>query len=627
MKLLEISGPRDLDQLTREQLHELCEEIRSTLISTVTTTGGHLGPNLGVVELTLALHRVFDSPNDRFVFDTGHQSYVHKLITGRGDRFTTLRQPGGLSGYPSRSESDHDIVENSHASTALSWIDGIADAYQLLGEDRHVVGVIGDGALTGGMAFEALNNIAGKADRRLVIIVNDNERSYAPTIGGLAQHLATLRTTRGYERFLSWGKRTLHKTPVVGRPLFTALHGLKRGIHDMVMPQGLFQDLGLKYIGPVDGHNLEELEHALQRAKEFEGPVLVHCLTKKGKGYVHAENDVADHFHGIASMNPETGLPLAIVDNTWTRTFSDSIVDIGRSDDKVVVMTAAMLAPTGLDVFAQHFPHRTFDVGIAEQHAATSAAGMAFAGMHPVVALYATFLNRAFDQVLMDCSLHNAGVTFVLDRAGITGDDGASHNGVWDLALMNIVPRLEMYAPRDGVALDRQLRKAVATQDRPTVVRFPKGALPPVIPAQAITSDGAEILLQVSKPTVRIISVGAMAAIACEVAHQLNAQGIATEVVDPVLLKPLPESLVQNTEGINLFVVIEDGIKSGGIGDSVRRLAAEHKVFTPIVSAGVGAEFLDHGKRVSLLEQEGLHPAVITKQVIETLQQLPTLSL
>ena len=627
MKLLEISGPRDLDQLTREQLHELCEEIRSTLISTVTTTGGHLGPNLGVVELTLALHRVFDSPNDRFVFDTGHQSYVHKLITGRGDRFTTLRQPGGLSGYPSRSESDHDIVENSHASTALSWIDGIADAYQLLGEDRHVVGVIGDGALTGGMAFEAINNIAGKADRRLVIIVNDNERSYAPTIGGLAQHLATLRTTRGYERFLSWGKRTLHKTPVVGRPLFTALHGLKRGIHDMVMPQGLFQDLGLKYIGPVDGHNLEELEHALQRAKEFEGPVLVHCLTKKGKGYVHAENDVADHFHGIASMNPETGLPLAIVDNTWTRTFSDSIVDIGRSDDKVVVMTAAMLAPTGLDVFAQHFPHRTFDVGIAEQHAATSAAGMAFAGMHPVVALYATFLNRAFDQVLMDCSLHNAGVTFVLDRAGITGDDGASHNGVWDLALMNIVPRLEMYAPRDGVALDRQLRKAVATQDRPTVVRFPKGALPPVIPAQAITSDGAEILLQVSKPTVRIISVGAMAAIACEVAHQLNAQGIATEVVDPVLLKPLPESLVQNTEGINLFVVIEDGIKSGGIGDSVRRLAAEHKVFTPIVSAGVGAEFLDHGKRVSLLEQEGLHPAVITKQVIETLQQLPTLSL
>ncbi len=627
MKLLEMSGPRDLDQLTREQLHELCEEIRSTLISTVTTTGGHLGPNLGVVELTLALHRVFDSPNDRFVFDTGHQSYVHKLITGRGDRFTTLRQPGGLSGYPSRSESDHDIVENSHASTALSWIDGIADAYQLLGEDRHVVGVIGDGALTGGMAFEALNNIAGKADRRLVIIVNDNERSYAPTIGGLAQHLATLRTTRGYERFLSWGKRTLHKTPVVGRPLFTALHGLKRGIHDMVMPQGLFQDLGLKYIGPVDGHNLEELEHALQRAKEFEGPVLVHCLTKKGKGYVHAENDVADHFHGIASMNPETGLPLAIVDNTWTRTFSDSIVDIGRSDDKVVVMTAAMLAPTGLDVFAQHFPHRTFDVGIAEQHAATSAAGMAFAGLHPVVALYATFLNRAFDQVLMDCSLHNAGVTFVLDRAGITGDDGASHNGVWDLALMNIVPRLEMYAPRDGVALDRQLRKAVATQDRPTVVRFPKGALPPVIPAQAITSDGAEILLQVSKPTVRIISVGAMAAIACEVAHQLNAQGIATEVVDPVLLKPLPESLVQNTEGIYLFVVIEDGMKSGGIGDSVRRLAAEHKVFTPIVSAGVGAEFLDHGKRVSLLEQEGLHPAVITKQVIETLQQLPTLSL
>ena len=448
MTLLDgIRGPRDLRRLSQDELSTLAAEIRARLIGSVSRTGGHLGPNLGVVELTIALHRVFDSPHDSIVFDTGHQSYVHKLLTGRQD-FSRLRARGGLSGYPSRAESRHDIVESSHASSALSWADGIAKARALNGEaDRCTVAVVGDGALTGGMAWEALNNIATAHDRRLVVVVNDNERSYAPTIGGLAHHLATLRTTRGYERFLEWGKNRLQRSGPPGRLAYDALHGMKKGLKDVVAPQGMFEDLGIKYLGPVDGHDIGAVERALKQAKDFGGPVLVHAITEKGRGYAPARNDQADQFHAVGVINPDTGMPIKVSDTSWTSIFSDELVRVGASNPRVVAITAAMLIPTGLDRFAEAYPNRVFDVGIAEQHAVASAAGMAYGGLHPVVAVYATFLNRAFDQVLMDVALHKAGVTFVLDRAGITGPDGASHHGIWDLPILRLVPGLRVAAP------------------------------------------------------------------------------------------------------------------------------------------------------------------------------------
>ena len=481
MTLLDsIDGPDDVKALDPSQLDELAQEIRDFLVTSVSRTGGHLGPNLGVVELSIALHRVFDSPRDTIVFDTGHQSYVHKLLTGRHD-FERLRMKGGLSGYPSRAESEHDVVENSHASTALSWADGIAKARRLTGRrDRHTVAVIGDGALTGGMAWEAINNIAVDKDLPLVIVVNDNERSYAPTTGGLADHLATLRTTRKYESVLGWGRETLNRTPVVGGVVYGALHGMKKGIKDMVAPQGLFEDLGLKYLGPIDGHDEQAVEAALGRAKSFEGPVLVHVLTTKGKGYDHASNDDADRFHAVDRINPETGLPLQVKGRIWTDEFSDALLGVSRERDDVVAITAAMLIPTGLKEFAKRHPDRVFDVGIAEQHAVTMASGLAFGGMHPVVCVYATFLNRAFDQLLMDCALHRAGVTFVLDRAGITGTDGASHNGMWDMSITGLVPglRLTRTAGSRGArpSLPRGGRRPRRADGHPVLQAEPAGA-------------------------------------------------------------------------------------------------------------------------------------------------------
>lgn len=475
MTILEtIRGPHDLKALSGPELGELAEDIRKFLIEAVARTGGHLGPNLGVVELSIALHRAFDSPVDRILWDTGHQSYVHKLLTGRQD-FSKLRGRGGLSGYPSREESAHDVIENSHASTVLGWADGLAKANEVLGRPHHVVAVIGDGALTGGMAWEALNNIAAARDRPLIIVVNDNERSYGPTIGGLADHLATLRTTDGYERFLSWGKDVLQRTPVVGQPLYESLHGAKKGFKDAFAPQGMFEDLGLKYVGPVDGHDIAAVESALSRAKRFHGPVLVHCLTEKGRGYAPALEDEADRFHTVGAMDPLTCAPLAPLGNpSWTSVFGDEIAEIGAERPDVVAITAAMLHPVGLTKFAEAFPDRVWDVGIAEQHAAVSAAGLATGGLHPVVAVYATFLNRAFDQLLMDVALHRCGVTFVLDRAGVTGPDGPSHNGMWDLSVLQVVPGLRIAAPRDADRLREELREAVTVDDAPTVLRFPK---------------------------------------------------------------------------------------------------------------------------------------------------------
>jgi len=608
-----INGPEDLKALTAAQIPLLATEIREFLIDSVAKTGGHLGPNLGVVELTIALHRVFDSPRDAIVFDTGHQSYVHKLLTGRRADFANLRKKGGLSGYPSRAESEHDIVENSHASTALSWADGIAKARRLQGQrHRYTVAVIGDGALTGGMAWEAINNISADKDLPLVIVVNDNERSYAPTTGGLADHLATLRMTRGYERFLDWGKNTLARTPVVGPAMYETLHGMKKGLKDIVAPQGMFEDLGLKYLGPVDGHDEEALESALRRARAFGGPVLVHVITQKGRGYEPARQDEADQFHAVGVINPETGLPFAEGGRIWTDEFSDEMCEIGAERPDVVALTAAMMIPVGLDTFAARFPDRVFDVGIAEQHALTMAAGLAFGGLHPVVAVYATFLNRAFDQLLMDAALHKAGVTVVLDRAGVTGTDGASHNGMWDMTISSVVPGLRLAAPRDGVQVRRQLREALDVSDGPTVLRFPKGDVADPI-ARVRQLGSLDVLQETGQGAVDllIVGVGAMAATSVSVAEKLEAQGLSVRVVDPRWVLPVSPDLVHAAGDATAMAVIEDNLVSGGIGSSVTLAMRQAGLRAPVHCYGIPKEFLRHASRGQVLDQIGLTPDAI----------------
>jgi 1-deoxy-D-xylulose-5-phosphate synthase len=616
VSLQAINGPQDLRGLAAGELIELATQIREFLVDQVCRTGGHLGPNLGVVELTLAVHRVFESPRDTIVFDTGHQAYVHKLLTGRHD-FSALRQRGGVSGYPSRAESEHDVVENSHASTSLSWADGIAKAYQLRHQPgRHVVAVIGDGALTGGMAWEALNNIATGRDRSLVIVVNDNERSYAPTIGGLAHHLSTLRTTRGYERFLDWGKAALRRGGPPGRLAFDALHGVKKGIKDVVAPQGMFEDLGIKYIGPVDGHDVAELEHALGRAKAYGGPVIVHAITRKGKGYPPAENDETDRFHATGVIDPRTGRPVVAAGVSWTSIFADEMLRLGERREDLVGITAAMLVPVGLHRFAERFPDRVFDVGIAEQHAVTSAAGMAFGGLHPVVAVYATFLNRAFDQVLMDVALHRAGVTFVLDRAGITGDDGASHHGMWDLSLLRLVPGIRIAAPRDAETLREQLREAVEVEDAPTVVRFCRGVVPQPIPALERV-DGLDLLRRDGAPDVLLVAIGSMAALGLEVAGGLVAQGIGVTVIDPRWVVPVSDALVELAARHRRVVVVEDNVRTGGVATAMLERLADSGVAVPVHGFGVPQRFIQHSKREQILEEIGLTAQEVARQVVE----------
>ncbi|MFD9217680.1 1-deoxy-D-xylulose-5-phosphate synthase [Streptomyces sp. NPDC059544] len=619
MTILEhIRGPRDLEALTEAELDELAEEIREFLVRAVARTGGHLGPNLGVVELTIALHRVFDSPADRILWDTGHQSYVHKLLTGRQD-FSKLRGKGGLSGYPSRAESEHDVIENSHASTVLGWADGLAKANELLRRDDHVVAVIGDGALTGGMAWEALNNIADAEDRPLVIVVNDNERSYAPTTGGLASHLATLRTTDGYERFLARGKDLLGRTPVVGKPLYETLHGAKKGLKDVVAPQGLFEDLGLKYVGPVDGHDIVAVESALRQAKRFRGPVLVHCLTEKGRGYRPALEDEADRFHTVGAMDPATCLPLAPAGGpSWTSVFGDELAAIGAERPDVVAITAAMLHPVGLTAFAERFPGRVWDVGIAEQHAAVSAAGLATGGLHPVVAVYATFLNRAFDQLLMDVALHQCGVTFVLDRAGVTGTDGPSHNGVWDISVLQVVPGLRIAAPRDAEQLRAQLREAVDVSDAPTVLRFPKESVGEPVPALE-RIGGMDVLHRGADPEVLIVSVGATAQVCLGAAELLEARGPRCTVVDPRWVKPVDEQLAPLAARHRIVAVVEDNSLAGGVGSAVGQALRDAGVDVPLRTFGIPDEFLAHAKRAEVLADIGLTPVDVAGRIAAAL--------
>ena len=612
-----IKSPDDIKGLSQEELISLAQEIRTFLIEKVSKSGGHLGPNLGVVELTMAIHRVFDSPKDVVLFDTGHQSYVHKIVTGRASEFDLLRQRGGIAGYPNRRESEHDVIENSHASTALSWGDGISRGFSITGQsDRSVVVVVGDGALTGGMSWEALNNIASAKDRNLVLVVNDNERSYSPTIGGVATYLSTLRVTQGYERFLDWGKEVLHKTPVVGAPIYETLHGVKKGIKDIVAPQGMFEDLGLKYLGPIDGHDFIALERALAQAKQFGEPVLVHVITEKGRGHQPALEDEAEKFHAVGVVDPTTGVPVTKSARSWTKVFSDELVEIGAEREDVVAITAAMLGPTGLDKFAAAFPDRTIDVGIAEQHAVTSAAGMAFAGLHPVVAVYSTFLNRAFDQLLLDVALHKAGVTFVLDRAGITGDDGPSHHGIWDMALTGIVPTLHLAAPRDSARLKEVLREAISISDAPSVIRFPKGAVPADIPAFE-RRDGIDVLYRGESADVLLISVGAMATMAVEAASQAYREGVGVTVIDPRWVKPLPKSLITMADRYKSVVVVEDGIAHGGIASALSEMFRSAGLDTPIHSIGVPLTFIEHSKRAEILSDLGITSQNIAREIVE----------
>ena len=611
-----IKSPADLQGLSYEQLTELSAEIRQFLITKVSKTGGHLGPNLGVVELTIAIHRIFDSPKDVVLFDTGHQSYVHKILTGRADQFDGLRQRGGIAGYPNRAESEHDVIENSHASTALSWGDGISRGFAITNQiDRSVVVVVGDGALTGGMSWEALNNIAASNDRNLVVIVNDNERSYSPTIGGLATYLATLRVTRGYEKFLDWGKEVLTKTPVVGNPIYETLHGMKKGIKDIIAPQGMFEDLGLKYVGPIDGHDLVAMERALTQAKEFGQPVLVHVITEKGKGHQPAIEDQAEKFHAVGVVDPETGTPLGKSSTSWTNIFSEEMLAIGEEREDIVALTAAMLGPTGLDKFQEKFPMRTIDVGIAEQHAVTSAAGLAFTGLHPVIAVYSTFLNRAFDQLLLDVALHKAGVTFVLDRSGVTGDDGPSHHGIWDLALTGIIPTMRVAAPRDASRLRETLREALEVSDAPTAIRFPKGAVTRDIPAFE-RRDGVDVLYRGESADVLLVSIGAMAAIAVEAASQAYREGVGVTVIDPRWVKPIPESLITMARRYKSVVVLEDGIKRAGIASSISEAFREAGLNVAIHSIGIPLEFIEHSKRSEILDDLGLNAQKISRDIV-----------
>ncbi|TWX40645.1 1-deoxy-D-xylulose-5-phosphate synthase [Frigoribacterium sp. ACAM 257] len=619
MSILEtIKGPRDLDHLTDQQVIALAAEIRRFLVTEVSKTGGHLGPNLGVVELTLAMHRVFESPRDAFVFDTGHQSYVHKLVTGRQD-FSGLRLRGGLAGYPQRSESEHDIVESSHASSSLSWADGISRAFQLTGQsDRHVVAVVGDGALTGGMTWEALNNISDDNGRRLIIVVNDNGRSYAPTIGGMARFLNTVRTRSTYRDMHRGSEAVFDHLGHPGRALY---RGVRGGLHGFLSRftnnEALYSNLDIKYLGPVDGHDQKAMEEALTQAKDYGAPVIVHAITEKGRGYDPARADVADQFHAVGQIDPETGEPLETTNApSWTSVFADEIVSIAERDETVVGITAAMLRPVGLHKLAERFPSRVLDVGIAEQHAVTSAAGLAFGGLHPVVALYATFVNRAFDQVLMDVGLHRAGVTFVLDRAGVTGPDGPSHHGMWDLALLQIVPHIRLAAPRDASRLREELREAVAVTDAPTVVRFSKGSVGTEHEAESRLSDGVDVLASDERRDVLLVCVGPMATVGLDVAERLAAQGIGATVVDPRWVVPVPRSIIELAAEHRLVVTIEDGVRVGGIGTRVRQDLREAGVDTALTELGLPDEFLQHGSRAEILEEAGLTPQHIARDVV-----------
>ena len=628
--LHKVTSPQDLKNLPDDKVEELAAEIRQFLIDKVSVTGGHLGPNLGVVELTIALHRVFDSPRDPIVFDTSHQSYVHKILTGRADQFDTLRQKGGLSGYTDRGESEHDWTESSHASAAISVVDGLSKAFKIKGESRrNAVAVVGDGALTGGMCWEALNNISSDTERNAVIIVNDNGRSYSPTIGGFSENLSRIRAQHGYDELMEHGKKTLQSLGWVGNRTFDALRAFKEGVKSSVLPTEMFPELGMKYIGPVNGHDLEALDHALAYARDYEGPIIVHVVTEKGHGFEPAVNEPQDQMHSTGAIDPVTGVPKGKSQPGWTAVFSEELVEAGKRRDDIVAITAAMAGPTGLMPFAEQFPDRFFDVGIAEQHAMASASGLALGGLHPVVAIYATFLNRAFDQVLMDIALLKQPVTIVLDRAGVTGSDGASHNGVWDMALTTIIPGIHVAAPRDGARLRELFRESLEIESGPSIVRFPKGNLLEDMEAVATTEDGVDILHEsapetsdADAPKVLVISIGAMSARSLSAAEILEKEGMSVTVVDPRWLCPVAPSLIEMADAHDIVVVAEDGMMRAGVGSLFDEAFAAAEVDTPLRRVAFPSLFPKHGSRGEVMEEVGMDAEGIAAAVTEWVDNL-----
>ncbi|MGN6753384.1 MAG: 1-deoxy-D-xylulose-5-phosphate synthase [Intrasporangium sp.] len=601
MSILEtIRSPEDLEDLGPEGLACLAQEIRQVLVDSVCANGGHLGPNLGVVELTIALHRVFDSPRTPIVFDTGHQAYVHKLLTGRLAGFSSLRKAGGLSGYPKRHESEHDLVENSHASTALAYADGLSRALTSRGSNEPVVAVVGDGAMTGGLAWEGLNNV-GASGRRIIVVLNDNERSYAPTVGGLPRHLGRLADRAGYPGVVTRLGDGAAATPPTGAPDESA-----RGV-------SLFESMGLAYIGPVDGHDIAAVESALRRARQQAHPVVVHVRTEKGHGYVPAVRDEADHLHSVGVIEALTGAPSRPPARTWTDVFGDALVGVAERRPDVVAVSAAMIGPTGLQALAARHPERCIDVGIAEQQALVSASGMAMGGLHPVVAIYSTFMHRAFDQTLLDAGLHHLPVTLVLDRAGITGPDGPSHHGLWDLTLLAAVPGMRVAAPRDPSTLVDELDEAVGHQG-PTALRFPKATAAGALPALDRVA-GMDVLRRPPNPHVLLLPVGALAGATVEAAERLLPEGIRCAVVDPRWVLPVNPALPDLAAEHDLVVTVEDGVRASGVGAHVARLLADAGVDTPVHALGLPTQFIAHGDRTAILREHGLDGAGIAHAV------------
>ncbi len=629
--LNKVKSPQDLKKLSDDKVEELAAEIRQFLIDKVSVTGGHLGPNLGVVELTIALHRVFDSPRDPIVFDTSHQSYVHKILTGRADQFDTLRQKDGLSGYTDRGESEHDWTESSHASAAISVIDGLSKAFCIKGESRrNAVAVVGDGALTGGMCWEALNNISADKERNAVIVVNDNGRSYSPTIGGLSENLSRIRTQHGYDELMEHGKKTLKSLGWVGNRTFDALRAVKEGVKSSILPTEMFPELGMKYIGPINGHDLDALDHALSYARDYEGPIIVHVVTEKGHGFAPAVNEPQDQMHSTGAIDPVTGVPKGKSQPGWTAVFSEELIEAAKKRDDIVAITAAMAGPTGLIPFAEQFPNRFFDVGIAEQHAMASASGLALGGLHPVVAIYSTFLNRAFDQLLMDIALLKQPVTIVLDRAGVTGSDGASHNGVWDMSLTTIIPGIHVAAPRDGQRLRELFQESLEIKSGPSVVRFPKGNLLEDMDAVATTEDGVDIIFESEQERfadaeakkVLVISIGAMAARSLGAAQILEDKGMAVTVVDPRWLCPVAPSLIEMADEHDIVVVAEDGMMRAGVGSLFDEAFSAAEVDTPLRRVAFPSIFPKHGSRGEVLEEVGMDADGIAAAVTEWVDDL-----
>ena len=629
--LNKVKSPQDLKKLSDDKVEELAAEIRQFLIDKVSVTGGHLGPNLGVVELTIALHRVFDSPRDPIVFDTSHQSYVHKILTGRADQFDTLRQKDGLSGYTDRGESEHDWTESSHASAAISVIDGLSKAFCIKGESRrNAVAVVGDGALTGGMCWEALNNISTDKERNAVIVVNDNGRSYSPTIGGLSENLSRIRTQHGYDELMEHGKKTLKSLGWVGNRTFDALRAVKEGVKSSILPTEMFPELGMKYIGPINGHDLDALDHALSYARDYEGPIIVHVVTEKGHGFAPAVNEPQDQMHSTGAIDPVTGVPKGKSQPGWTAVFSEELIEAAKKRDDIVAITAAMAGPTGLIPFAEQFPNRFFDVGIAEQHAMASASGLALGGLHPVVAIYSTFLNRAFDQLLMDIALLKQPVTIVLDRAGVTGSDGASHNGVRDMALTSIIPGIHVAAPRDGQRLRELFQESLEIKSGPSVVRFPKGNLLEDMDAVATTEDGVDIIFESEQERfadaeakkVLVISIGAMAARSLGAAQILEDKGMAVTVVDPRWLCPVAPSLIEMADEHDIVVVAEDGMMRAGVGSLFDEAFSAAEVDTPLRRVAFPSIFPKHGSRGEVLEEVGMDADGIAAAVTEWVDNL-----